>query len=209
MLRVHLFDVADRRLFDFLQRLLRALPAVRQWIATLHATHVRDGIPASDAGFPALAKWFPADLLERTQMVATPIMPFPPVAAYGIPEFQAMTTLPMAGITWGHMYFVDPARAAIGVHAHELAHAAQWRSLGVDDFLLTYAVALALHGYEKSPLETIAFEVQTQVESDTREAPIVERIERHAIAARNEAAAIFRVQGVRWDVEREPAEPAG
>ena len=144
-----------------------------------------------------LAQWFPPDLLECSQTVATPIMPFPPVAAYGVPEFEAMATMPMGGITWGHLYFVDPAHATAGVHGHELVHVVQWSTLGVDDFLLTYAVALALHGYEQSPLETVAFELQANVESGTPVVAAVEGIARHAVAARDEATAVFRAHRMR------------
>jgi hypothetical protein len=199
--------VPDRRLTDFLQRLVRALPPVRQWIAALHATHGPHGIRASESGFPLLAQWFPPDLLERARTVATPSMPFPPVSAYGVPEFEAMARMPMAGITWGHLYFVDPAQATAGVHSHELAHVVQWSTLGVDDFLLTYAVTLALHGYEQSPLETVAFELQANVESGTPVPAVVEMIERHAIGARDEAKAVFRAQGLRLHAEQEPAGP--
>ena len=171
---------------------------MRQWVAALHLTHAPQAIPVSKAGFPTLAQWFPPDLLDRAQTVATPTMPFPPVAAYGVPEFEAMATMPMSGITWGDLYFVDPARATAGVHGHELVHVVQWSTLGVDDFLLTYAVALALHGYEQSPLEKVAFELQANVESGTPVAAAVEGIARHAIAARDEATAVFRAQGTRW-----------
>jgi hypothetical protein len=189
-----------RSLRDFLQRSQRALPAVRQWIADLHTVHARSAIPSSAVAFPVLARWFAPDLLQRAQTVANSPMPFPPVSAFGVPEFEAMAAMPMAGITWGDMYFVDPAQASAGVHGHELVHVVQWSTLGTEAFLLTYAVGLALHGYEQSPLETIASEFGAKVASGPPVAGATEVIARHAIRARDEAAAVFRTQGLRFGV---------
>jgi hypothetical protein len=42
------------------------------------------------------------------------------------------------------------------VHRHELVHVIQWRLLGLDRFLLTYANGLECFGYRQSPLEAMA-----------------------------------------------------
>jgi hypothetical protein len=89
-------------------------------------------------------------------------IPFPPVSAYGLPEFESMANMPMAGITFRDTYFVNPSYSSEGVHFHELVHVIQWSTLDVTEFLLTYAVGIAQHEYIHSPLEAIAFELQTQ-----------------------------------------------
>ena len=67
--------------------------------------------------------------------------------------------------------------------------------------------SLSPYGYEQSPLETVAFELQANVESGAPAPAVVEMIERHAIGARDEAKAVFRAQGLRLHAEQEPARP--
>ena len=89
---------------DLLQRLQRALPEVGHWIDELHARHLAASIPASDTGFSRLAAHYPAALLRSTRVAMVDDVPFPPVSAYGLPEFEAMANMPMAGITFRNMY---------------------------------------------------------------------------------------------------------
>jgi len=48
-------------------------------------------------------------------------------------------------------------------------HVVQWDRLGVDNFLYAYAIGLLQHGYQQSPLEQMAF--QLQVRFDQRRVP--------------------------------------
>lgn len=54
-------------------------------------------------------------------------------------------------------YFVVETRANDeSLHFHELVHTIQWHTLGVDRFILAYALGhLAGGGYENNPLEEI------------------------------------------------------
>ncbi len=72
--------------------------------------------------------------------------------------------MPMAGITFRNMYFLTPAFDRESIHCHELVHAIQWRVLGFDDFLLTYAAGVLQHGYADSPLEAEAYQCQARFE---------------------------------------------
>jgi hypothetical protein len=180
---------------DLLQRLQRALPWVRQWIDNLHVQHARASVSASAAGFPRLASSFPVSLLQRARFVTVDGIPFPPVSAYGLPEFQSLADMPMAGITFGEMYFVRSSSSE-GIHFHELVHVLQWSTLGVDEFLLTYALGIAQHGYERSPLEAIAFDLQDRFEQDAALPGIVDLLARHAVSARDAASAVFRSHGL-------------
>ena len=83
---------------------------------------------ASEVGYSRLAAYFPAALLKATRVASVDAMPFPPVSLYGLPEFEAMANMPMAGITFRDMYFVQPAYSSEGVHFHELVHV-QWNTL--------------------------------------------------------------------------------
>jgi hypothetical protein len=181
---------------ELLQRLQRALPQVEEWIGTLHAQHLKESVRVSDAGFPRLAASFPAALLAATRVALVPAIPFPPVSAYGLPEFQGMADMPMAGITFRDMYFVHPSYLSEGVHFHEMIHVIQWKTLGVRPFLQTYALGILQDGYERSPLEAIAFESQARFEQDAAMSSVGEAVARHALQVRQDAAAVFRAHGL-------------
>lgn len=181
---------------DLLRRLQGALPRVEQWIDDLHTSHRGESVRTSDLRFRRLAAHFPASLLTSTRVALVPKIPFPPVSEYGLPEFDAMANMPMAGITFRDMYFVQPSSSSESVHFHELVHVVQWARLGVRDFLLTYALGIVLHGYAGSPLEAIAFELQGQFERKTPVGSVVDRIERHACETREWAASVFAMHGL-------------
>jgi hypothetical protein len=181
---------------DLLRRLLDALPLMERWMDALHAAHLRDSIAARELGLPRVFDHFPARVLDETRVVTVSELPFPPVSAYRLPEFEPMATTPMTGITFGNMYFVRP-EASAGVHVHELVHVVQWNVLGRSDFLLTYAVGLIQHGYAQSPLEAIAFELQERFERMTLRGFVDDEVAMHAAAARDAAAAMFEAHGLR------------
>ena len=181
---------------DLLSRLQRALPAVETWISELHARHTARSVPASSTGFTRLGQYFPASLLQRARAVTVDVMPFPPVRDLGLPEFEAMATMPMAGITFGNMYFLHGERAEEATHFHELVHVVQWSALGVRRFLLTYAVGIAQHGYETSPLEFSAYELQARFERGEAIPGLVEFITWHAEQARREVENLFLSVGL-------------
>ena len=178
---------------ELLRRSLDALPLMERWMDGLRADHVRESVAASALGSGRLFDHFPASMLDETRVVTVSEIPFPPVSAFGLPEFEPMA--PMSGVTFGDMYFVRPD-APEGVHFHELVHVVQWNALGRSDFLLTYAIGLMQHGYAQSPLEAIAFELQERFERMALPGFIDARVERHAAAARDAAAALFRTHGL-------------
>ena len=73
-----------------------------------------------------------------------------------------MEMMPMAGVTYKDTFFVCNGQQRDSLYFHELVHVVQWDRLGVDNFLLAYAVGLMQHGYEQSPLEQMAFELQAR-----------------------------------------------
>jgi hypothetical protein len=181
---------------DLLHRLERALPKVEHWIVDLRARHFPRSIAASEVPFPRLADHFPMDLLKTTRVMSVDRIPFPPVSSYDLPEFEAMANMPMAGITFSDMYFVQQPHASEGIHFHELVHVVQWSTLGVRDFLLTYALGIVQHGYAESPLEAMAHELQARFEQGIALSSVVEPVARHAIGARETASTVFRAHGL-------------
>jgi hypothetical protein len=102
-----------------------------------------------------------------------------------------MERMPMAGITFRDTFFVDAIHGSEGVHFHELVHVVQWNALGAPDFLLTYGVGLAQFGYEASPLEAIAYNLQASFERGAAIPGIRSVIESHAFQARDAAARLL------------------
>jgi hypothetical protein len=184
---------------ELLQRLQRALPQIEQWIDTLHARHLRESTRVCDAGFPRLAASFPMALLRATRVASVATVPFPPVSGYGLPEFQAMADMAMAGITFRDMYFVHPSYSSEGVHFHEMIHVVQWKTLGVRPFLLTYGLGILQHEYEHSPLEAIAYESQARFEQGIAMSSVTEHVGRHALQVSQDAAALFRAHGLEFE----------
>lgn len=182
---------------DLLVRLQRSVPVVRAWMLELHDQHAQAAVPVIRLGLARLASYWPSSLLERARAVYVDRVPFPPVSALGLPEFETIATMEMAGITFGDMYFLNREHAGEGTHCHELVHVAQWSALGDDDFLLTYALGFAQHGYQESPLEAIAFEAQAAYEQDARVPDLFETVLAHAKQARAAASALFESQGLR------------
>ena len=181
---------------NLLVRLQRALPQVQEWIDDLHAQHSDQAIPADSLGFPRLASCFPKRFLQSARAVTVGHIPFPPVSAYGLPEFESLASMEMAGITFRNMYFVHQSYSAESIHFHELVHVVQWSTLGADEFLLTYALGVAQHGYMESPLEAIAYDLQGRFENDAVLPAIVDYVAPHALAARDSAANVFRSHGL-------------
>ena len=181
---------------DLLRRVVDALPLMERWMDALHAAHLRDSVAARELRLPRLFDHFPARVLDETRAVTLSDLPFPPVSAYRLPEFEPMARTPMTGITFGNMYFVRP-EASEGVHFHELVHVVQWDALGVPDFLLTYAVGLVQHGYARSPLEAIAFELQERFERMEVRGFVDDETAAHAAAACRAAAGTFSAHGLR------------
>jgi hypothetical protein len=177
---------------DLLRRVQGALPSMTRWIEQLHARQAAQAIPAREAAPARIADYLPRSVLDSARVVTVESLPFPPVAEYGLPEFAAMASPDMAGITFGHMYFVRAKDPAGGVHLHELVHVVQWKTLGVAEFLSTYAVGFAQHGYAASPLESIAFWLGGEFERGLAPLDVSDFVARHARAAREAAAQVFQ-----------------
>ena len=169
-----------------LVRLTQALPRMEAWIRELHATHAARAQPVSCLGFARLQEVWPRELLEAARAVAVERVPYPPVSDFGLPELEEMARTRWSGITFGHMYFVDESDTTEATHFHELCHVVQWMALGVRDFLMTYARGLFEHGYRQSPLEAVAYQLQSEFETGVTRTGLVDVISTHARAVRAE-----------------------
>jgi hypothetical protein len=181
---------------DLLSRLIHALPAVETWMTQLQRESAPHAAPAVDLGLARVGDHFPRSVLERARAVIVDAVPFPPVEALGLPEFSALARMDMSGITFGHMYFLRQEHPNEALHFHELVHVVQWSVLGVAAFLPTYAVGFAQHGYNDSPLESMALALQSRFEHGHNLPDLVELISRDAEQARKAAEELFHSIGI-------------
>jgi hypothetical protein len=148
-----------------LAKLIAALPAVKTWIDQTLQAHANAAKPVANSGFIRLQRHYPAELLARARVVVVPRVPFPPLSQLGLPEFAAMETMQMGGVTYKDTFFVRSDQQTESLYFHELVHVVQWERLGVDNFLLAYAIGLLQFGYQQSPLEQMAYQLQAGLDS--------------------------------------------
>jgi hypothetical protein len=157
-------------------RLQAVLPAVKDWIDQTLEAHATDATPVSQSPFSRLQDHYPDALLARTQVVVVPRVPFPLVSQLGLPEFRAMETMLMDGVTYKDTFFVRAGSERDSLYFHELVHVVQWDRLGVDNFLYAYAIGLLQHGYQQSPLEQMAFQLQARFDQQRAPENLIEFI---------------------------------
>ena len=162
---------------DIIPRLYKALPQARAWIDRFLAAHETTAQSVGSLGSRRLAACFPAEFLERSRIVLVDHVTFPPVESFGLSEFAPLHHMDFEGITFKDTMFVRRDRKYDGLYFHELVHVAQWARLGVDDFLLAYAIGLAQQSYRETPLENMAYHLQAKFEAGTLQGDLVQQIE--------------------------------
>jgi hypothetical protein len=182
---------------DFLLRLNRLLPRARAWVQNLHAEHASQMAPAADAGFLRLPMYFPASVLQETRVVRVKRVPFPPFSKSGdLPELAMLEAMPIAAITFTDVIFVHAEMTTESTLFHELCHAVQAKTLGVNDYFLSYVVGTVQNGYAKNPFEVTAFDMQSQFDRDVPVDDVVGAVAADALRARAWVAEFFRQHGV-------------
>ncbi|MFY9287914.1 MAG: hypothetical protein WAO98_05375 [Alphaproteobacteria bacterium] len=143
------------------QALALKLPEITQWIDKTLADYSSQAKIVSELRFPRLPQFYSENLLANAKVVPVTKVPVPPLSQLGLTEFVAFEAGNYNGITYKDTYFVqEDLMTNEALHFHELVHVVQWMHLGVDRFLLTYAVGLARYGYRDSPLEMVAYSLQ-------------------------------------------------
>ena len=140
-------------------------------------------VPVSRMGHARIASLFPSDLLDRAGAVTVAgHVPFPPLSRMGLPELAAFEAMPIAGVTYGDLFFVRRGHLSESLCCHELVHVVQWDRLGVDRFLLVYGMGLIQSGYRESPLEAMAYQLQADFDRGALSADAVKRIQKETDA---------------------------
>ena len=171
---------------DLIRKFRSTLPIVRKWIENTLEEHGANATPVISLSFPRLNIVFPLELLAKAKVVVVNgAVPFPPLSRMGLPEFSPMENMQIAGITYKDTFFVSHLHKTESLHFHELVHVVQWERLGVDNFLLAYGVGLIQFGYKDSPLEKMAYSLQTRFDTGRLSGDTVEIIRKQTDAIWN------------------------
>lgn len=162
---------------DIIRRFRKALPGIRKWIDRVLLDHAPRTRTVGSLAFKRLSACYPQHLLDRAKVVTVPRVPFPPVSSLGLPEFASLEQAPFAGITFLDTFFVQHGQGSESLHFHEMVHVVQWERLGANNFLLAYGLGLAQFGYERSPLERMAYSLQTRFDGGDVPTNLVQVIE--------------------------------
>jgi hypothetical protein len=178
-------------LYDQLQRMNAALALVRAWIDSLRTQHAGAAVPVARCGFARLPEYFSAALLNQTRAVSVAKIPLPPLADLGLKEFADLRKMALSAITFGDTIYVHQSLRTESIHFHEMVHAVQWRTLGIDRFLLTYGSGMLRHGYARNPLEAMAYDLQSQFDRNVAIPELEATVAAHARDRCAEMAALF------------------
>lgn len=148
-------------------RLFSALPTFIEWMDDLLENNRHKAMPVIEFGFRKIDAVYPPNLRKASRIVTREdCIPLPPFREMGFHEFDELENLKAVGITYKDFIFLLDGHANEINCFHEMIHVVQWRQLGVEKFLLTYGMGVALNGYFESPLEQIAYDYQQRLESN-------------------------------------------
>ena len=143
-------------------------PPLLDWIQTTLTASANVAQTIASRGFSRLPLYFTEKTLASTKVVLVDPLPMPPLSSMGLVHFADFERGDFDGITYIDTVFLKPIQSNNeNMHFHELVHVAQWRLLGPDRFLLSYANGLECFGYRQSPLEAMAYDAETAFASST------------------------------------------
>jgi hypothetical protein len=136
-------------------------PPLLNWIQSTLAASARKARPVASRGFSRLPLYFTEETLASTKVVLVDPLPIPPLTSMGLARFADFERGNFDGITYMDTFFLRPNQANNeDLYFHELVHVIQWRLLGPDHFLFSYANGLECFGYRQSPLEAMAYDAE-------------------------------------------------
>jgi hypothetical protein len=143
-------------------------PPLIDWIRNTLATTAHEANTVASFGFSRLPLYFTESTLASAKVVVIDQLPRPPLSSMGLSRFADFERGDFDGITYMDTFFVKPTHSRDeNMHFHELVHVVQWRLLGPERFLFSYANGLECFGYRQSPLEAMAYDAEAAFASST------------------------------------------
>ena len=146
----------------------KVYPRLIAWLQATLATHVGAARAVASCGFPRLPLYFTLETLASAKVVVVDQLPIPPLSSWGLTRFADFERSNFNGITYLDTFFLRRSQSRNeAIHFHELIHVIQWRILGPEHFLRSYADGLERFGYRDSPLEVMAYDAEAAFTSST------------------------------------------
>ena len=143
-------------------------PPLLDWIRTTLTGSMHIAQTVASRRFSRLPLYFTENTLASTRVVLVDPLPMPPLSSMGLARFADFERGDFDGITYIDTIFLKPTQSNNeNMYFHELVHVIQWRLLGPNRFLLSYANGLECFGYRQSPLEAMAYDAETAFASST------------------------------------------
>jgi hypothetical protein len=161
-------DSHDKRCEMSPEEFTKFYPPLLDWIRTMLTSNAHKAQTVASRGFSRLPLYFTENTLASTKVVLVDPLPVPPLRSIGLGRFADFERSDFEGITYMDTFFLKPSQSANeNLHFHELVHVIQWRLLGPDRFLFSYANGLECFGYRHSPLEAMAYDAEEAFASST------------------------------------------
>ena len=143
-------------------------PLLADWLRTTLAAHEGAAQTVASRGFLRLPLYFTAETLASTKVILIDRLPFPPLSSWGLTRFADFERGNLEGITYLDTFFLGRIHSRNeAMHFHELIHVIQWRILGPERFVHSYADGLEHFGYRQSPLEVMAYDAEAAFVTST------------------------------------------
>lgn len=102
--------------------------------------------------------FYPESFLANAYYVVLDDIPKPDFPILKEKGFGAFFDMDLDGITYKNTYYIKSSfEKTLKLHFHELVHVAQWKYLGDIGFIQKYLNELSVYGYDKAPLEKMAY----------------------------------------------------
>lgn len=106
--------------------------------------------------------FYPSEFLANSYFVAVDRLPKPDFPELRQAGFGGFIDMELDGITYKNTYFIKKGyESDIALHFHELVHVLQWQNLGALPFIQRYMEEILRFGYRNSPLEKMAYDLQS------------------------------------------------
>ena len=136
-------------------------PVVTAWLRSTLTVHSGTARSVASSGFPRLPLYFSVETLALANVVPVDRLPIPPLSSWGLTRFADFERSDPDAITYLNTFFLKRHQSKNeAIHFHELIHVIQWRVLGPENFLRSYADGLERFGYRDSPLEVMAYDAE-------------------------------------------------
>jgi hypothetical protein len=143
-------------------------PPLLNWLRATLTTHAETAQAVASRAFLRLPFYFSKETLASTKVVLVNSLPMPPLSKMGLTRFAEFERGDFDGITYLDTFFLKQAHSKNeAIHFHELIHVIQWRLLGPDRFLYSYANGLERFGYRQSLLEVMAYDAERMFATST------------------------------------------